>query len=79
MVTDDTKVIRKARELRERYNLTANTLYLPMVTFRRTENNIESKTFEAVVDRHGKVHWFDEKGARLPKSIGWILREFASN
>lgn len=74
---DSTRVIREMRRLEDRYNVHPSSLDFETVTFYHPDTLTESLTFTAVVDRHGQVHWYDEDGASLPKSIGWTLRAFA--
>ena len=76
--TDFQIVMREVNTWEKRYpNLISGTIHFPEITLHHRNNLSKSLTLRCAVDRHGNVIWYDNEWNRLPKSAGWVVREFA--
>jgi hypothetical protein len=74
-VSDEVRVIRQTRRWEYQYNIIVTTINYPVVVPRLPEDLTGKLALTvAVTDR---IHWFDKYGNKLPKSVGWIVRNFA--
>jgi len=76
-MNERSKITRRARVLAKKYGLLALTINVPIISFVQERNLAAKIDVMAIYDYQDKLHWFTASGDKLPKSIGWTLRELA--